>query len=317
MQHTFAARLALAMLAGALAAGCSSPSERLRLASGPQGGSWYPLAGALKSIVETRLPGLSVQVLPGGGITNALAVETNRAQMAFANSVSTLDAINGQPPFKSKATHICNVATLYPQYFQVVTLADSGMGNPADFRGRVLSTQPRGNTGEAITAHLLKAYGIGYEGLSGVSYGSYNDSVTLMKDGNADIFTLGTSIPASAVMDLASGRDVKLIDIPDDGLAKMRALNPGYERSVIPAGTYPKQARDVLTIGYATHVIARCDLDATVVFQVLDALYARRDDLAAVTRALRKATPQSMGRDIGVPMHAGAAQWYREKGVGS
>ncbi len=317
MLGTLAARLALGLLAGALAAGCSSQSERLRLASGPQGGSWYPLAGALKSVVEARLPQLSVQVLPGGGITNALAVETNRAQIAFANSVSTLDAINGQPPFKTKATQICNVGTLYPQYFQAVTLADSGIGNPADFRGRVLSTQPRGNTGEAITLHLLKAFGMTYQDMAGVSYGSYNDSVSLMKDGNADIFTLGTSIPASAVMDLASGRDVKLIDIPDDGLARMRELNPGYERSVIPAGTYPKQERDVLTIGYATHIIARCDLDATVVYQVLDSLYARRDDLAAVTRALRKATPESMGRDIGVPMHAGAARWYREKGVGS
>jgi hypothetical protein len=317
MQGRLAVRLASAMLVGALAAGCSAPSERLRFASGPQGGAWYPLAGSLKSIVEARMPGLSMQVLPGGGIANVLAVETDRAQMAFANSVSTLDAINGQPPFKSKATHVCNVATLYPQYFQVVTLADSGISSPADFRGRVLSAQQRGNTAEAITAHLLQAYGMGYQDLAGVNYGSYTDSVALMKDGNADIFTLGTSIPASAIMDLASGREVKLLDIPDDGLARMRTLNPGYERAVIPAGIYPKQKRDVLTIGYATHVIARCDLDPKIVYQVLDSLYTRRDDLAAIARALKKATVESMGRDIGVPMHAGATQWYREKGVGS
>lgn len=314
MQGTLAVRLASAMLAGALAAGCSVQSERLRFASGPQGGAWYPLAGSLKSIVETRMPGLSVQVLPGGGIANVLAVETGRAQMAFANSVSTLDAINGQPPFKSKATHVCNVATLYPQYFQVVTLADSGIASPADFRGRVLAAQQRGNTAEAITAHLLQTYGMSYRDLAGVNYGSYTDSVALMKDGNADVFTLGTSIPASAIMDLASGRDVKLLDIPGESLARMRTLNPGYERTVIPAGTYPGQERDVTTIGYATHMIARCDFDPKIVYQVLDSLYTRRDDLAAIARALKKATVESMGRDIGVPMHAGAAQWYREKG---
>ncbi|HWQ37810.1 MAG TPA: TAXI family TRAP transporter solute-binding subunit [Burkholderiales bacterium] len=317
MRSRLAAWLAHALLAGALAAGCTAPSERLRFASGPQGGAWYPLAGALKSVVEARMPGLSVQVLPGGGIANVLAVETDRAQMAFANSVSTLDAINGQPPFQNKATHVCNVATLYPQYFQVVTLADSGIASPADFRGRVLAAQQRGNTAEAITAHLLQAYGMSYRDLAGVNYGSYTDSVALMKDGNADIFTLGTSIPASAIMDLASGRDVRLVDIPDDGLARMRALNPGYERTVIPAGTYPKQDRDVLTIGYATHLIARCDLDAKIVYTVLDGLYTRRDDLAAIARALKRATVRSMGRDIGVPLHAGAAQWYREKSSGS
>jgi uncharacterized protein len=313
MKVRFAALLATLLAAGMF--GCSAPSDRLRFASGPQGGTWYPLAGALKSILEQRLQHVSVQVLPGAGIANVLAVETGKAHIGFANSVSTIDAINAQPPFQTRAKNVCNVATLYPQYFQVATLAGSGIESPADFRGKVLSAQTRGNTAEAMTAHLLKAYGMDYKDLSGVNFGSYTDAVALMKDGNADIFTLGTSIPAAAIMDLASGREVKLIDIPDDGLARMRALNPGYERIVIPARTYPKQDKDVATIGYATHFIARCDLDQEIVHALLDSMYTHLDDLAAIARAVRNATPASMGREIGVPMHPGAARWYREKGV--
>lgn len=313
MQVRFAALIA-ALLAAALI-GCTAPSDRLRFATGPQGGTWYPLAGALKSILEQRLDDISVQVLPGGGIANVLAVETGRAQIGFANSVSTVDGINGQPPFQARAKNVCNVATLYPQYFQIATLAGSDIESPADFRGKVLSAQMRGNTAEAMTAHLLKAYGMDYQDLARVNYGSYTDAVTMMKDGNSDIFTLGTSVPAAAIMDLASGRDVKLIEIPDDGLARMQALNPSYERIVIPAGTYPKQEQDVATIGYTTHFIARCDLDEEIVYALLDAMYTHLDDLAAIARAVRNATPATMGRDIGVPMHAGAVRWYREKGV--
>jgi TRAP transporter TAXI family solute receptor len=303
------------LAAALLLAGCPGSGERLKLATGPQGGTWYPLGGAIKSIVEARMPDVSVQVMPGGGIANVLAVEKGRAQVALANSVSTVDAINAQPPFKTRATHVCNVATLYPQYFQVITLADAGLTNPADFRGKVLGTQMRGNTGEAITAHLLKAYGMTYQDLGGVSYGSYTDSVTLMKDGNADIFTIGTSIPASAVMDLASSRDVHIVSITEDGIKRMQALNPGYLRVEIPAGTYPKQDKPAVTIGYFTHIIARCDLPDDTVYRLLDSVYARLDDLAAIARALKKATPQNMGREIGVPMHPGAARWYLEHGV--
>jgi hypothetical protein len=104
-----------------------------------------------------------------------------------------------------------------------------------------------------------------------VNYGSYNDSVTLMKDGNAHVYTLGTSVPAGSVMDLASARNITLLDIPDDGLERMRAINAGYQRMRIPAGTYPGQTRDVLTIGYATHLVARCDLDDELVADILDA----------------------------------------------
>lgn len=308
-------RFVAALLATGLLAACSPSGERLKLATGPQGGTWYPLGGAIKSIVEARMDEVSVQVMPGGGIANVLAVERGRAHVALANSVSTVDAINAQPPFKSHATQVCNVATLYPQYFQVITLADAGLRSPEDFRGKVLGTQMRGNTGEAITAHLLKAFSMTYADLGGVSYGSYTDSVTLMKDGNADIFTIGTSIPASAVMDLASARDVHLVSVPEDGIKRMKVLNPGYERVEIPAGTYPKQDKPVVTIGYWTHVIARCDLADSIVYQLLDSLYARLEDLAAVARAVRKATPQSMGREIGVPMHPGAARWYMDQGV--
>ncbi len=303
-----------AALTAAVAFGLAGPAaaDDLKLMTGPQGGSWYPLGGAIKNLVETAVPGSSVQVLPGGGIANVKAVETGKAQLGFANSVSTVDAIHGKPPFDAKAGNVCNVATLYPQYFQVVTLAKDGMASPADFKGKSLAAQKKGNTGEAITEHLLKAYGLSYDDMARVNYGSYTDSVSLMKDGNAHVFTLGTTVPAGAIMDLASARDVKLIDIPDDGLKRMQEINPGYSRIVIKAGSYPKQDKDVSTIGYATHVIAQCSLDEDLVYNVLKAMHGGLDDMAAIAGAMKGVTPAMMGVDVGVPMHKGAQKFYAE-----
>ncbi len=303
--------LAVAAVLGAGAA----QAQSLRLMTGPQGGSWYPLGGTIKNIVEKAIPGTSIQVLPGAGIANVKAVEAGKAQMGFANSVSTVDAIQGRPPFDAPARNVCNVATLYPQYFQIVALAESGIRTPADIRGKALTTQPKGNTGEAITRHLLEAYGMSYDDLARVSFGSYTDSVQLMKDGNADVFTLGTTIPAGAIMDLASARAIRLVPIDDDGLARMQGFNPGYKRAVIPAGTYPGQEEAVPTIGYATHIIARCDLDADFVYRFLEAVSASLDDLAAVAKAIAGLDTAGMARDIGVPLHPGAERFYRDRGA--
>ena len=303
-----------AALTAVVAFGLTAPAAAadLKLMTGPQGGSWYPLGGAIKNLVETALPESSVQVLPGGGIANVKAVETGKAQLGFANSVSTVDAIHGKPPFDAKAGNVCNVATLYPQYFQVVTLVKDGMASPADFKGKSLAAQKKGNTGEAITEHLLKAYGMNYDDMARVNYGSYTDSVSLMKDGNAHIFTLGTTVPAGAIMDLASARDVKLIDIPDDGLKRMQEINPGYSRIVIKAGSYPKQDKDVMTIGYATHVIAQCSLDEDLVYNVLKAMHGGLDDMASIAGAMKGVTPAMMAVDVGVPMHKCAQKFYAE-----
>jgi TRAP transporter TAXI family solute receptor len=305
------------LLAAALCAVISSAAsaETLRFMTGPQGGSWYPMGGAIKNVVEQVMPDTSLQVMPGAGIANVKAIQAGKADVAFANSVSTVDAINGKPPFDQPATNVCHVATLYPQYFQIVTTADTGIESVDQVKGRELTTQPTGNTGEAITKHLLEASGLSYDDLSGTDFVSYNDSVALLKDGNSEVFTLGTTVPASAIMDLASARDVRLLPVDDALLAKMQALNPGYKRIEIPAGSYPGQDAAVPTIGYATHVIARCDLPDETVTGILTQIVDHQQDLASVAKAIGNTTLEQMGADIGVPFHAAAEQFFKDKGV--
>jgi TRAP transporter TAXI family solute receptor len=106
---------------------------------------------------------------------------------------------------------------------------------------------------------------------------------------------------------------IRLVAIPEDALERMRAINAGYQRIVIPAGTYPGQDRDVGTIGYATHLVARCDLPAEMTHEVLDALYAGLPDLSAIAKAMKHTTIRSMSADIGVPMHPAARSWYASR----
>ncbi len=302
-------RLAAAVtLAAALAAPASA--EELKLMTGPQGGIWVPLGGALKNMWEKSIPGLSIQALPGAGISNVRAVHEGKADIGFGNSITTVDAIAGNAPFKEPHKNVCNVATLYPQYYQMVVLANSGINSLADFKGKSLTTQVRGNTGELITQHILKVAGLSYSDMK-VSFSSYNDSVDQMRDGHAQIFTLGTAVPANSVMDLATSRDIKLIDLSAQHAA-MRKINPGYTLVTIKAGTYPKQDKDVKVIGYATHIVASCKLSEDRVYAMAKAMHANLRDMAAINKQIAELTPAAMAEDIGVPMHPGAAKYYKE-----
>ena len=52
----------------------------------------------------------------------------------------------------------------------------------------------------------------------------------MMKDGHAQVFTLGTTMPASSVMDLASARDITLVPVDDKIVATLKKINPGYNK---------------------------------------------------------------------------------------
>jgi TRAP transporter TAXI family solute receptor len=296
-----------------LMCGAAAQAQQIRLMTGPQGGSWYPLGGAIANIADKA--GVKVQVLPGAGIANVKAVEGGKADLGFGNSISTVDGVAGRAPFDTPTKNVCNVASLYPQYLQVVANADAGIKSLADLKGKSIAVQPKGNTAEFISQQALEVYGLKYTDMSRVSYVSYTDAVSLMKDNNAQAFTLGTTVPASSIMDLASARDIQLVGIPDDKFQAMRKLNPGYTKLVIPAGSYPKQTQDVQTIGYATHVVARCDLDEKVVYDLLKGMTANKADLAAIASAMKDLTPKMMAEDIGVPLHKGAQRFYKEVGA--
>jgi TRAP transporter TAXI family solute receptor len=281
--------------------------------TGPQGGVWIPLGGQLKDMWERAVPGLSVQALPGAGIANVRGVDEGKADVGFGNSISTVDGLKGVAPYPKAVTNVCNIATLYPQYYQVVVRADAGVNSVKDLKGKGVTTQQRGNTGELITSQLLKVNGLGYSDVK-MSFVSYTDSVTQMQDGQAVAFTLGTTIPSGAVMDLAAARDIKLLDLSDQ-LAEMRKLNPGYTLVSIPKGTYPKQDKDVQVIGYATHVVASCKLPDDTVYAMTKAMAQNIASMAAVNKSIAKLTPKGMAEDIGVPFHPGAAKYYKEAGI--
>jgi uncharacterized protein len=312
LKSTFLAALFAALLFIPITA----PAEQITLMTGPQGGVWVPLGGALKGMWEKAVPGLQVNMQPGAGIANIRGVDEGKAQVGFGNTITTVDGLAGRPPYPKKITKVCQVANLYPQYYQMVVLANSNINSVSDMKGKVLVTQPKGNSSEIINIHMLQVHGMTYQSLSKVNFiNSYTEATEMMKDGHAQVFTLGTTVPASSVMDLASARDIKLIGIDDKILADMKKINPGYSKLTIKVGTYPKMDRNIDVIGYATHIVASCDLPEDMVYRMTKAMAANVSDMAASNKSISGLTPKIMAEDIGVPLHKGALKFYKEVGA--
>ena len=308
-----ASRIASALaLAIATAFAGTAGAQQLKLMTGPQGGSWYPLGGAIQGIVEKAVPGTNMQVLPGAGISNVVGVQTGKAELGFGNAVSSYDGVRGSEPFKGKQDNVCQVATLYFQYFHAVALADSGVSHMGQAKGKALTTQQKGNTGEQMTRDALKVYGLDYSGMSKVNHGNYTDSVSQLKDGHAQVFTLITTVPASSVMDLASARDIRVLEFPNDKFAALQKINRGYDKRIIKAGSYPKQDKDIQTIGTWTHLIASCKLPEQLVYNITKALATNVETLGNVVSAVKGLTVKDMAADVGVPYHPGARKYYQE-----
>lgn len=94
------AKLALSAVAlgAALLGAAPASAQQITLMTGPQGGVWVPLGGALKGMWEKAIPGLQITAQPGAGVANVIGVEQGKAQIGFSNSSSAVDGAMGVPP---------------------------------------------------------------------------------------------------------------------------------------------------------------------------------------------------------------------------
>ena len=287
----------------------------LKMMTGPMGGSWYPLGGAIADAIQKEIPGVTLAVSPGGGVGNVEAIEFDKCDIGFSNSSSGVDGVYGRPPFKQKMTQMRQLANLYPQFFQIVVLEGSGIKSVADLKGKAIAPGPKGHTGEFAARQVLEIYGLSYKDMSKVHHVGYSDTVSLMKDGHCDGWLLCTTTPASTIMDLASTRKIRLISLPEDRIKAMQKLNAGYIKRVIPKGTYVGVDYDVQGFGFFTHLIISAKLPDDLVYKITKTMVKNLPRYGDVVKDMKGVTPKDLAMDIGIPFHPGALKYYKEVGA--
>ncbi|MEW6671381.1 MAG: TAXI family TRAP transporter solute-binding subunit [Thermodesulfobacteriota bacterium] len=287
----------------------------LKLMTGPMGGSWYPLGGAISDAVQKEIPGVTLAVTPGGGIANVEGIQYGKCELGFSNSSSGVDGVEGRAPFKGKMTEVRQLANLYPQYFQMVVLADSGIKSVGDLKGKVIAPGPKGQTGEFASRQVLEIFGLSYTDMAKVNHVGYNDAVALMKDGHNDGFLLCTTVPASSIMDLASTRKIALLNLQDDKIKAMQKLNAGYIPRKIPKGTYQGVDYDVHGFGFFTHLVVTAKLPDDLVYKITKTMVNNLPRFGDVVQAMKGLTAADLALDIGIPFHPGAVKYYKEIGA--
>ena len=296
-------------------AGAFAQKIDLKMMTGPMGGSWYPLGGAIADAIQKEIPGVTVAVSPGGGVGNVEAIEFGKCDIGFSNSSSGVDGVYGRPPFKKKMQSMRQLANLYPQFFQIVVVEDSGIKSVADLKGKIIAPGPKGHTGEFAARQVLEIHGLSYKDMRAVQHVSYSDTVSLIKDGHCDGWLLCTTIPASSIMELASTRKIRLISLPDDKIKAMQKINAGYIRRDIPKGTYQGVDYDVHGFGFFTHLIISAKLPDDLVYKVTKTMVKNLPRYGDVVKDMKGVTAKDLAMDIGIPFHPGALKYYKEIGA--
>jgi TRAP transporter TAXI family solute receptor len=308
-------------LAGASLAGPAQAQSKVSLvfSAGPTGGSWTPMAAATAEVVKRKFPEIDLQVEPGAALVNMEKIRNDKADLGWSMSTVLSDARAGANTWKGKQTDKpLFVANYYPNVWQLVVPQGADIRNLADLRGKAVALPPRGNTSLAEGWELLlRLSGMKLDDLGTKSYGSLTENAEAIRNRQAVAMGWFTTVPAAFMLDLGTSLKLRLLGVPDDLIDKLRQVNPGFVRHVIPKGTYAQYGveDDVVTVQSPTILIASAKTPADVVYKITKAVVEGRDDFARVTAAMKGVTAKQMADSVGMPTHPGAEKYFKEAGL--
>jgi TRAP transporter TAXI family solute receptor len=320
MSRSLIGMLCAAVLAAtAHAPALAQQKTSLVFSAGPTGGSWTPMAAATAEVIKKKYPELDVLVEPGAALVNMEKMRNDKADLGWSMTTVMADARSGQGSWKGKQTDKpLFVANYYPNVWQLVAPQSADIRKLADLKGKAIALPPRGNTSLAEGWELLlKLSGMKLDDLGTKSFGSITENAEAIRNRQAVAMGWYTTVPAAFMLDLGTSMKLRMISVPDDLIEKMRQVNAGFIRHVIPKSVYAQYGveEDVVTIQAPTILIAHAKTPPDVVYKITKAVVEGRDDFARVTAAMKGVTAKDMAQSHGQPVHPGAEKYYREAGL--
>jgi len=309
--------LAAAVAVGAAAAALPAKAETfVNILTGGTSGVYYPLGVALSKIYADNIPDVRTSVQSTkASVENLNLLQAGRGEVGFSLGDSVAYAWEGNTDvgFPGKLDKLRGLAAIYPNFIQVVATKDSGIKTLADLKGKRVSVgAPRSGT-ELNARAVFAAAGLTYDDLGKVEYLPFGESVDLMKNRQLDATLQSAGLGVASIRDLASTTDITVVSIPAETVEKIG--NPVYVSATIPANTYDGQTEDVKTAAIVNFLVTSTAVSDDLAYNMAKALFEHLDDMVAAHAAAKAISLDKAVTGMPLPVHPGAAKYYKEKGI--
>lgn len=293
----------------------------LSIAAGSVGGEWYVVSGVISEFLSSEFPNTNINVVTGGSVSNPLTVSAGDAEIATTQDNVFADALAGVGPYKEegKVSGISSLLRLgeipmsiflveeNSEYTSIKQIIDQKM--PI----RIV-TAVQGASPALATDRVLETYGISAKDIKSwggsVSYVSYSEATSLMKDGHADAYC-GPIMPAT--LELAVSKNIKALPLDSNIIEKLHETYK-YGTSTVPAGKYDFIKQDLNVITENPILIVSDKLSEDVVYRLTKAICENGQKIRNASTTYVNWTPEIAPQIYGGPIHSGALKYYREQG---
>lgn len=290
--------------------------EFVSIATGGTGGAYYPIGGAMGSMLADEIDAIrnATAETTGGSVENMQLLSDQRVELAMAQNDAVYQAVNGEGDFEGEPVDARTVSMMYVNVLQIATTADRGIESFEDLEGKSVSVGDTGSATELFMSQVTETLGMSYDDFGDTQRLPFDDQTTAIRNNQLDVGTWVVGPGVSSIQDLASSEDLVLVEFTDEQITQITEKFPYYAKTEIKAGTYQGQDEAVPAIGTWNTLGMHADADREFVYQVTKAVHENVDKLEGAHPSAADIAAENIENAI-APLHPGAIDYFEEVGV--
>lgn len=312
-----------AMITGANAA---KKETKYVIATASTGGTYYPVGVGIATIASLKLAKKHKTTF--SAITSAGSGENVDMLQKGEVNFAILQGLFGSMAWQGKAKYegapkknLRSISMLWQNVEQFTIRKDyAKTGNIMDLKnlyGEKFSIGGRSSGSRVSAETIMNSLAIDFNKMN-IQYLGYTPSSTALQDGKVDGMNTPSGPPTSAVTNAFAsiGNDkIKVLDFDKKNLDAINANYPVWTPFTIKSGTYPGQDKDINTIAQPNLLVVTKDTPTETVYLLTKTIYENLPFLNTVHKATKAMSIQKAIAGLPMPLHPGAAKFYKEQGI--
>jgi len=296
------------------------------IATASTGGTYYPVGVGIATIASLKLAKKEKitfsAITSAGSNENVDMLDKGEVNFAIVQGLFGSMAWQGKDKYEGAAKKNLRSITMLWQNVEQFTVRNSfaKTGNIKDLTnlyGERFAIGGRSSGSRVSAETIMTSLDIDYSKMN-VQYLGYTPSSTALQDGKVQGMNTPSGPPTSAVTNVFAsvGNDkIKVLDFNADDLAKINNNYPVWTPFTIKAGTYPGQVKDINTIAQPNFLVVTKDTPEKTVYLLTKTIYENLPFLNVVHKATKAMAIEKAIAGLPMPLHPGAAKYYREQGI--
>jgi uncharacterized protein len=292
----------------------------LAIGTGRAGSVYLPLGDSICRLfnIDVARHGLRCAALVSRGpVANIESLHDGRVDIAVVQSDVLAEAISGTGPFAARGADkaLRVLFTGQTEAFTIVARRELGIRTATELRGKRINLGSPGSGERVSMERVLAELGFTLTDFAETHELPPARQHDALCANALDAIVYTVHHPNGFVEDAIRTCRGILVDVSGPPIENLLSRHPEYSRMVISAGTYSGSPAEVVTIGMRTAVISTTRLPDAVAYEITRALFENIDDFRRLHPDFATLRPREMVPTlVGVPVHTGAARYYRARG---